>query len=803
MKRNVIVALALLFAGAFFLKHANASVGFSINFDNGFNADTATGDKTAYTDNTLPSLVTGLGGNGKAIKNSANTSLKYKTSNLNNQKDSISFDFQLPFDLNGDKDKGKVADVFSQMTYDPTTDYSYVADTVGERLIRTKMDGTGWQSLGSFGYNTGQFSFDYRGGVAVDQNTQFIYIADSGNHRIVKTKIDGSGWDTYGSIGAGVDQFYPTYLTYNQTQDELYFIDGDNNRLVKTKFGGEGWATYDLSGISEYPRGLSYDNATELFYTFDAMNKKVVRFKIDGSSYAEYGSAGSGINQFSSLSGLYFDDGYLYLADTENYRIIKTQFGGTGWQTYGSRGAGVGKFYLPYSIYHDAASDFIYVMGGAERASSGNLLIKTRINGVGWQGYATQGINSTNDVYDMVVDESTNDYYIAGYANPIIKTQKDGSGWQPFGNTGNGVTPGTFSYITGIDYDSTNGDVYVIDHYINGIIKTKMDGTGWTVYKGPNGDDFATPRGLAFDQINGDVYAGAMYDCAVVKTKMDGTGWDKYGTCGTAVGQFGNINSVKYDDATGWVYVSSFEDTRLIRFKMDQKDASWQVLDVSAWNSWGVTFTIEPGTDYVYIGTDTGDMVRVKMDGTNASTISSSTWPGVYWAATYPIAFEKNNNVLVSTDYRALYRSTPNGELIERITLNTDKVLFKTNGTNPLELSLSSSNGKFGLSLNRFLLPLEYSAAQTMVEGSWHNVHISYDRLVGTMYAYLDGNEVPFISKTGIGEGSDIGEYFYLGSDPTDPNRNFPGLIDNLQFGLADPLPNVPALTELPATGTD
>jgi len=69
--------------------------------------------------------------------------------------------------------------------YDANTDFVYTSDLGNGRVVKTKMDGTGWTALGGF-YNPR--------GVYYDSTTNYLYIGDYNNHRIVKTQIDGTGW---------------------------------------------------------------------------------------------------------------------------------------------------------------------------------------------------------------------------------------------------------------------------------------------------------------------------------------------------------------------------------------------------------------------------------------------------------------------------------------------------------------------------------------------------------------------------------------------------------------------------------
>jgi len=88
LKKRVFYFVTILTCFGIYLSSANAAVNFSSNFDNGFDAISGT-DKVAYTDATFPSLVAGYDGVGHAIKNTLGTTFKYKTSNLNQNKDSV------------------------------------------------------------------------------------------------------------------------------------------------------------------------------------------------------------------------------------------------------------------------------------------------------------------------------------------------------------------------------------------------------------------------------------------------------------------------------------------------------------------------------------------------------------------------------------------------------------------------------------------------------------------------------------------------------------------------------------------
>ncbi len=250
------------------------------------------------------------------------------------------------------------------ISYDSSTGYIYVADTVNHRIVKTKMDGTGWTAYGSYGSGAGQFSGPE--GISYDSSTGYIYVLDSGNDRIVKTKMDGTGWTTLG----GFTSYIEGGISYDSSTGYIYVADTDNSRIIKTKIDGTGWTT--LGGFA-YPYGISYDSSTGYIYVSDEGNSSIVKTKIDGSGWTILGG-------FSWPTGISYDSstGYIYVTDIDNSCIIKTKIDGTGWTTYGSAGSGAGQFSGPEGISYDSSTGYIYV------ADTGNSrIVKTKGTGIG------------------------------------------------------------------------------------------------------------------------------------------------------------------------------------------------------------------------------------------------------------------------------------------------------------------------------------------------------------------------------------------------------------------------------------
>ena len=290
----------------------------------------------------------------------------------------------------------------------PTLEISVSSDISISENIESVVEH--WITYGSEGSGVGEFNQPR--GIHYDVASEYIYVADTiylGNHRIVKTKIDGTGWITYGSEGSGVGQFnQPKGIYYDATSGYIYIADFWNYRVVKTKIDGTGWTTYGSSGSGvgqfDKPSDIHYDTASGYIYIVDFYtNHRIVKTKIDGTGWTTYGSSGSGVGQFGAGGRIYYDatSGYIYIADYWNSRIVKTKIDGTGWTTYGSWGSGVGEFYYPGGIYYDDASEYIYVVDN-------HRIVKTKIDGTGWTTYGSSGsgvgqFDSFGDIhYDAV-----------------------------------------------------------------------------------------------------------------------------------------------------------------------------------------------------------------------------------------------------------------------------------------------------------------------------------------------------------------------------------------------------------------
>ncbi len=261
----------------------------------------------------------------------------------------------------------------------PVEGFIYVTDFRSYRIVKTKMDGSGWQTLGGT-YGSGQGQFGRPIGIDYDDTTGFVYVADDSNHRIVKTKMDGSGWQTFGTRGSGWGQFHgPFGIDYDGATGFVYVTDIWNNRIVKTRMDGSGWQTF--AGQFGNPMGIDYDGTTGFVYVADTYNHRIVKTKMNGEGWASFGTWGYGQGHFFCPMDVDYDDttGFVYVADTSNSRVVKTRMDSSGWQTFGTRGSGQGQFQYPRGIDYNDATGAIHVAD-----SSNYRIIKTDIYGEHW-----------------------------------------------------------------------------------------------------------------------------------------------------------------------------------------------------------------------------------------------------------------------------------------------------------------------------------------------------------------------------------------------------------------------------------
>lgn len=320
---------------------------------------------------------------------------------------------------------------------DTASGMMYVSNSSGHNIIKTAdFSTTGWTAYGSYYNNLMKFGggagsgYDDNPGVSYDPSTGYLYIADNPRCRIIKTKMDGTGWQAYGTCGSGVGQFkYPSGVFYDSSSGYIYVGDRGNSRLVKTKIDGTGWTALN---VSEGFMGIFYDSATDYIYYTDYNYLK--KTKIDGTGSGSLAGFNQPINIFYDIASDPSHDGSgdFYIANKGANNIIKTKFNGTGWTAYGTNGSGTGQFSSPKGVSYDSSTGFLYV------SDAGNYrMVKTKLDGswTGWTAYGASGggTGQFNSNKCLSYDSSSSNLYIYDQNNyRIVKISDslDGTGWQ-------------------------------------------------------------------------------------------------------------------------------------------------------------------------------------------------------------------------------------------------------------------------------------------------------------------------------------------------------------------------------------
>lgn len=695
--------VAAVLVGAFRPQLTRAAQSFQARWDRGvLNADYALGSVTASTDGTLPQLVSpGFGGSGAAVKSSIGNTLRYPISgNLSQQQGEINLKVQAPFNINGDVSSGNLSSgkLYSPQAiyYDTSSDYYYIADTANHRIVKTKIDGTGWATLGTpsyYGGGVGQFSSPQ--GIFYEASTEFIYILDSGNHRIVKTKIDGTGWTTYGSYGNSTNQFSsPQGFYYDAANSYFYIADTGNNRSIRTQWGGTGWTAY--TGFNQ-PQGIFYDSANNWVYTSDTVNNRIYRQHADGSSGSEY-RGGLISTPIIDLQSTYTINRAKVQGDANDvYRLDYSTDGSTwtSWYTANATGSGlttrdsgtIGAVNARYirifpsggDSYYSVSEVSIYrndgsIISNGKPVSAGYTPPFGQLSLITDGTLATDGTGWNNSIYavqltalyypqDVDYDSSSDTLYIADtYNNRIVKTKFDGTSAASLGTQGSGINQ--FSGPQNLFYDSS-GYIHVADTSNHRIVKTKIDGTGWTAYGGigwAKTGALNSPKQAVYDNASGYVYISDSGNNRIVKTKMDGSGWLSFGSSGSGVNQFSNPQGIFYDAASDFIYIADYNNKRIIKTKINGE--GWSTFGGGGQFNNPVGVYYDAASSYVYV-TDTsynyGRILKFKMDGTGFAGFGSygnganqfSSPQAVYYdsATSYMYITDTNNNRVIKTQF--------------------------------------------------------------------------------------------------------------------------------------------------------
>lgn len=324
-------------------------------------------------------------------------------------------------------------------------------------------------------------------------------------------------------------------------------------------------------------------------HTGGTIKPKVSAFAGGNSTYAEGVGSAAG---FNNPSGIAIDNnGNLFVADKNNHLIRKILPDGTvttfaGIRTQGFSDGKPGRFNNPSSITIDASGN-LYVTDEGNHSIRKITLDGTvsTIAGNGQVGY-TDGDKFTARFYSprgITADASGNLFVVDGGSNRIRKIAPQGivstiAGGE-FGVDDIG-TPVYLSSPRGITIDAA-GNLYVSEAGTNRIRKITPDGVVSTIAGNGNRgavdgkaleSSFNAPSGLTLDEA-GNMYVADFSNYSIRKLSVTGlvstiAGSNTYGfkdDYGTKA-IFNNVNDVKIDKNTGFIYVAESARIRKLEY---------------------------------------------------------------------------------------------------------------------------------------------------------------------------------------------------------------------------------------------
>ncbi len=198
------------------------------------------------------------------------------------------------------------------MFFEPKTGLLYVADSVLDRVIVFRKDGTPLIAMGQKGELLDP------GGVAVDSIRNRVYVTNTKNHCISVFNTEGYFIENIGRRGTGDGEFnFPTQID----------IDRDGN-----------------------------------IYVVDSMNFRVQVLSPEGRFLRKMGGVGTRLGQFARPKGISISKyGHIYVTDAMFHGVTIFDNDGTLLLTWGARGWERGLFDLPAAIHIDE-NDLIYVV---------------------------------------------------------------------------------------------------------------------------------------------------------------------------------------------------------------------------------------------------------------------------------------------------------------------------------------------------------------------------------------------------------------------------------------------------------
>lgn len=309
----------------------------------------------------------------------------------------------------------------------------YISDSHNHRIQRFSDDGAFMSSWGSFAsQDSGEApggTFNEPWGIAVGSDGS-VYVADTWNHRIQRFTADGKFISMWGAPGLAEvpDQFWGPRGVAVDKNGLVYVTDTGNNRVVifdaegnyLTQFGKNGMAP----GEFDEPVGIAVD-ADGLVYVADTWNQRIQVFSPDENlefqvqrHWEVNAWFGQSINNkpFLALD----EDDNIYITDPDAFRVLEFDKNGNYLRGWGEASSGIDGFSSPSGIG-------VGIDGRIWVSDSGNNFTI----GFTLPALPENGMSITAEVPEGLVFDSENGQVVNSGGVVVYRLGADGQEWVP------------------------------------------------------------------------------------------------------------------------------------------------------------------------------------------------------------------------------------------------------------------------------------------------------------------------------------------------------------------------------------
>ncbi len=419
-------------------------------------------------------------------------------------------------------------------------------------------------SIGSEGTEEGKLRAPM--GLAVSPINGDIAVADSVNNRIQIFGENGKYIDQFGVEGTGNGQFNAPAGVAFDSKGNVWVADTGNNRIQELTEAGKFIRQFASEGSGngqlKQPRGVALDAKGDVWVA-DTLNSRVEEFTETGVYVRQYAT---GLYPFA----LTVDTKGNVWNDSESDKVEEHNETGGLVRSFGEHGSQAGLMEKPKGLAVDSQGN-VWVTDFED--SIGSTLSRVDVyseTGKYEEQFGSFGTGSGQFQYPFgIALDPRGNVWVADSGNDRIEEWKVASVWPPsysttFGSEGTGS--GQFKFASGVSVNPLNGNVAVAD--TNNDRVQEFNASGEFIRKfgteGSANGQFEEPYGATFDA-KGDIWVADALNNRVQEFNEKGEFIRKFGTEGSANGQLKWPRAIAIDPK-GDVWVADTFNNRAEEF---------------------------------------------------------------------------------------------------------------------------------------------------------------------------------------------------------------------------------------------